>query len=225
VDSMRTCGIWNPRLGRCPTLIPCSECPWGGRQPPKQQEPATQPRDDTCVDCGHGRAQHGGWCFDRTKHGELLGWCYCTKFKPKLEPEPVLDPCGNCGHAKVQHTLSGVFGQKMSCLEKVYRVQGHTVQIWCNCTEFRAIRSLCLRYALIEPGPTRRRAARMGVGAHHDKDGVPGWKTRSSKDDSLQHLIRHLLAYMAGDRSEDHMAAVGCRADFVMHFDPWEELG
>jgi len=32
-------------------------------------------------------------------------------------------------------------------------------------------------------------------------------------------LLRHAVAYMCGDRDEDHMAAVMCNAMFIMHYE------
>lgn len=69
------------------------------------------------------------------------------------------------------------------------------------------------RYDLFEPGPVRRVAERWGFGSYKDgPDGEVGYKTKSGIVNEQQHIHKHLSAYRAGDKSEDHLAAIACRA-------------
>lgn len=48
-----------------------------------------------------------------------------------------------------------------------------------------------------------------------DKYGAGNWRAIPIED-HLNHLIMHAYAHLAGDKSDDHLAHVGCRAIFAL---------
>lgn len=65
------------------------------------------------------------------------------------------------------------------------------------------------RYDLLPPEAMRRLAKVLAYGAaKYSDDNWHGIPTRSH----INHLIRHVIEYLAGDKSEDHLGHVLCRA-------------
>jgi dATP/dGTP diphosphohydrolase, N-terminal len=48
-----------------------------------------------------------------------------------------------------------------------------------------------------------------------DKYGANNWR-KIEVEDHLNHLIMHAYAYLAGDKTDDHLAHIGCRAIFAL---------
>jgi hypothetical protein len=73
------------------------------------------------------------------------------------------------------------------------------------------------RPSLISPVLIHRVSKHLAAGEkHYGKDnwtkGMPYCRTADS-------LIRHIFQWLAGDDSEDHLAAIVCNAQFLMHFE------
>jgi len=66
------------------------------------------------------------------------------------------------------------------------------------------------RYDLIPACAIRRYAERAALGAklHGDDNWKKGAGDPAYQRDRLNHLVEHLLRYIDGDRSEDHLGAV-----------------
>lgn len=77
------------------------------------------------------------------------------------------------------------------------------------------------RYDLIPVSAIRREAGRMGDGAkrHGENNYQCGVNDPVFFRDRLNHLINHALSYAAGDRSDDHLAAIRCNAGILMWLD------
>jgi len=75
-------------------------------------------------------------------------------------------------------------------------------------------------YHLISTWGLRRLAKRyaLGAGVH----GARNWEEGIPVSDTIDHMIGHLMLYLEGDRSDDHMAAIAWGAFAVMHY---EECG
>ena len=73
------------------------------------------------------------------------------------------------------------------------------------------------RYDLIPPNPLKRLARRyaMGAATHGERNWERGLPTGST----INHLMRHLELWRAGDRSDDHLAAVAWGAFALMFFE------
>lgn len=65
------------------------------------------------------------------------------------------------------------------------------------------------RYDLLPPEAMRRLARVLAYGARKYSDN--NWHGIPTKS-HLNHLIRHVIEYMSGDTSEDHLGHVLCRA-------------
>lgn len=74
-----------------------------------------------------------------------------------------------------------------------------------------------LRYDLIPPGPLKRLARRYAIGAA--KYGDHNWLRGFPAGDVFKHLMKHLEAYRAGDREDDHLAAVAWGVFALMHYE------
>jgi hypothetical protein len=74
-------------------------------------------------------------------------------------------------------------------------------------------------YRLIPGRALDRIAKRFALGA--GRFGVNNWKLGGQDfiDDVPNHLIEHLFLWLDGDRSDDHLAAVGWAACALLHFD------
>jgi len=74
------------------------------------------------------------------------------------------------------------------------------------------------RYDLIPREALEREAIRMAEGAA--SHGANNWRLGVHDPDFIRdrvnHLIDHALRYAAGDRSEDHLAAVRCNAGMLI---------
>ena len=68
---------------------------------------------------------------------------------------------------------------------------------------------LAERYALLPPEAKRRLAKVLAYGARKYSDN--NWHGIPLKS-HLNHLIRHVIEYLAGDKTEDHLGHVICRA-------------
>lgn len=68
------------------------------------------------------------------------------------------------------------------------------------------------RFDLIDPQALFKIAEVLHQGA--EKYGANNWRG-IPVEDHLNHLIAHAYAYLAGDRSDDHLSHVGCRAIFA----------
>ena len=53
----------------------------------------------------------------------------------------------------------------------------------------------------------------------HDKYGAGNWQNIEQKD-HIDHAINHLLEYLTGNTSEDHLAHAACRVLFAMGTEP-----
>ncbi len=79
------------------------------------------------------------------------------------------------------------------------------------------------RYDLVSPIGLRRVAETCKEGA--DKYGDFNWEKGMPVDDLLNHAIRHLFLFLAGDRSEDHLAHAAWNLFAAMHSQElWPEL-
>jgi hypothetical protein len=76
------------------------------------------------------------------------------------------------------------------------------------------------RYDLIPPGPLKRLAELMARGAEKYGDG--NWTQGMPTSRFMASLLRHAEAYRAGDRDEDHLAAVCFNAFAIMYFEGTE---
>jgi hypothetical protein len=72
------------------------------------------------------------------------------------------------------------------------------------------------RYDLISPVGLRRLARRYAVGA--EKHGERNWERGQKAGVVINHMLKHLNDFSAGDRSDDHLAAVAWGAFALMHF-------
>ena len=74
------------------------------------------------------------------------------------------------------------------------------------------------RYDLIPLDASRREAVRMaeGAAAHGENNYQKGAADRRFVLDRINHLIEHALKYAAGDRAEDHLAAIRCNAGMLI---------
>jgi hypothetical protein len=66
-------------------------------------------------------------------------------------------------------------------------------------------------FALIRLGHHLRRGADAYDSRNWEK-GIPVTRTIGS-------LLRHVMAYMAGETDEDHLAAIMCNSMFLLHYD------
>ena len=79
------------------------------------------------------------------------------------------------------------------------------------------------RYDLISPIGMRRRAQTCDEGAKKYSDF--NWEKGMPVNDLLNHVIGHIFMYLAGDRSEDHLAHAGWGLDAAMHSEElWPDL-
>lgn len=74
------------------------------------------------------------------------------------------------------------------------------------------------RYDLVPLVALEREAVRMAEGAavHGENQYQQGAGDEVFFRDRLNHALEHLLKYIAGDRSEDHLAAVRCNTGMLM---------
>ncbi len=73
------------------------------------------------------------------------------------------------------------------------------------------------RYDLLPLCALARWAQRMGHGAKTHGD--HNWKKGFPAGVIENHLMRHLVMWMEGDRSDDHLAAIMCNVAFLIHFE------
>lgn len=73
------------------------------------------------------------------------------------------------------------------------------------------------RYDLISSIGLRRLAETYAEGA--DKHGVRNWEQGFPVSVALNHAIRHLNLWLAGDSSEDHLAHASWNLFAAMHFE------
>lgn len=77
------------------------------------------------------------------------------------------------------------------------------------------------RYDLIPFIALEREAVRMAEGAavHGENNYQKGVGDEAFRKDRQNHALEHLLKYIAGDRSENHLAAVRCNAGMLEWLD------
>ncbi|MEM1953412.1 MAG: DUF5664 domain-containing protein [Candidatus Caldarchaeum sp.] len=73
------------------------------------------------------------------------------------------------------------------------------------------------RYDLVTPIGMRRLAETYAEGA--EKYGVDNWKKGIPASDLVNHALRHIFLYLAGDTSEDHPAHAVWNLMTLMHFE------
>ncbi len=73
------------------------------------------------------------------------------------------------------------------------------------------------RYDLIPPEGLRRLSLRYALGAHAHGEG--NWTKGQPPKVILNHMLRHLEHYRAGDREDDDLAAVAWGCFALMHFE------
>lgn len=78
-------------------------------------------------------------------------------------------------------------------------------------------------YELLSPIFVKRVAIHLEKGAK--KYAHRNWEKGQPMARTLQSLIRHAFEYLEGDRSEDHLAAIGCNAMFLAHFEEMIKRG
>ncbi len=74
------------------------------------------------------------------------------------------------------------------------------------------------RFDLIPLEAQTREAERMGHGAdrHGENNYQKGKDDPAFIRDRINHLIAHALKYAAGDRADDHLAAIRCNAGMLI---------
>ncbi len=72
-------------------------------------------------------------------------------------------------------------------------------------------------YELISPIFLRRLAIHLERGAK--KYAARNWEQGMPMGRTMQSLIRHAFQYLAGDRTEDHLAAIACNIQFLIHYE------
>lgn len=74
------------------------------------------------------------------------------------------------------------------------------------------------RYDLIPPRALEREAVRMADGArdHGENNYQLGATDPRFVIDRINHMIEHALKYAAGDRADDHLAAIRCNAAMLI---------
>jgi hypothetical protein len=77
------------------------------------------------------------------------------------------------------------------------------------------------RIDLIPWEAIEREARRMGEGAktHGENNYRKGKEDAAFRRDRINHLLSHALRYAAGDRSDDHLAAIRCNAGMLIWFE------
>lgn len=73
------------------------------------------------------------------------------------------------------------------------------------------------RVELISPFALMRLGDWLAAGAN--KYTARNWEQGMPLSRCVASLFRHLLAYMAGETDEDHLAAIMCNAMFLMHYE------
>jgi len=76
------------------------------------------------------------------------------------------------------------------------------------------------RYDLLPDEGLRRAALGMALGARNH--GENNWLKGIPVEHCLNHAIRHIYQYLAGDDSEDHLGHATCNLLMAAHFDTEE---
>lgn len=77
-----------------------------------------------------------------------------------------------------------------------------------------------LRYDLIPPCALKRLAKIYTEGAEHY--GAHNWQKGMDYSDTINHALAHLLNWLSGDRSEDHLAKVAWAMFAIMYFEEYK---
>ncbi len=77
--------------------------------------------------------------------------------------------------------------------------------------------ALLERFDLIPYEAAEREARRWALGMQ--KYGLYNWQKGQPAGDVMSHLLRHAMLHAAGDRTEDHLAAIRCNAAMLMYFE------
>lgn len=72
-------------------------------------------------------------------------------------------------------------------------------------------------YELISPIFLRRLAIHLERGAK--KYDPRNWEKGMPMGRTMQSLLRHAFQYLAGDRTEDHLGAIACNIQFLIHYE------
>ena len=81
--------------------------------------------------------------------------------------------------------------------------------------------SVPVRFDLVDGKAMFKMCAVLHEGA--EKYGANNWRL-IDVDDHLNHLIMHAYAYLAGDRSDEHLSHIMCRAMFAQAVELQEEI-
>ena len=172
-----------------------------------------------CLDCEHEQAAH---VIGLELASCQFRYCNCPHFRnyvpsPIANPERWVDLCRACGHVRYRHR-----DDKGACTKEHDGVEGTYA---CMCDQFvpctvgdytgnkmKMEAKPQPRYDLFESGPVRRVAERWGFGSYKDTSAGPGYKLTSSVANELDHINEHWRKAHCGDTSEDHLAAIACRA-------------
>lgn len=82
------------------------------------------------------------------------------------------------------------------------------------------------RYDLIPLRAQEREAIRMAEGAmvHGENNYRQGLGDDDFITDRINHLFHHILLYSAGDRSDDHLAAIRCNTGMLIWLEEASQL-
>ncbi len=135
----------------------------------------------------------------------------CSKYKGPFK--------GMCLHCQRAGTV-GISGLCSACRGVIMKTDFDEVKDSGDRRTFetgsvRDVRKGKGRYDLISPIALKRLAKHYENGAA--KYGDRNWEKGQPLSSYMDSLIRHAYAYMAGDRSEDHAAAIAWNAFAVMH--------
>lgn len=93
----------------------------------------------------------------------------------------------------------------------------------CSTGAVRSTEGFKARYELISPIGLRRLAETYGEGAA--RYGDKNWELGFPISDILRHALQHINQYLAGDRSEDHLAHCSWNLFAAMHSEEcWPHL-
>jgi hypothetical protein len=79
------------------------------------------------------------------------------------------------------------------------------------------------RIDLISPLALQRLGEWLRMGAQRYAE--RNWEKGIPVSRCIASLYRHLVAYHAGDRQEDHLAAIMCNASFIIHYEEMVRRG
>lgn len=131
---------------------------------------------------------------------------------------PECSDCGNKVHdttCRFHHSRKPTKEMKRDVIVDFSKVQDSGARRSFDTGSVRDIRTGKGRYDLISPIALKRLAKHYENGAV--KYGDRNWEKGQPLASYMDSLIRHAYVFMAGDRSEDHLAAIAWNAFAVMH--------